>query len=101
VMLKRHASGGIAYGSEIHPRADENLQSLPLTRGEVRWGLSDRIFREGIMSIRSVASRLVCGHYRRSIAAGVLVCMLTGIAGGSCDRLHERHRAQREHHLRL
>ena len=49
--------------------------------GEVRWGLSDRIFREGIMSIRSVASRLVCGPYRRSIAAGVLVCGLSAIAG--------------------
>src|SRR6266849_10075635 len=33
------------------------------------------------MSIRSVASRLVSGHYRRSIAAGVLVCVLSAIAG--------------------
>src|SRR5713226_9635483 len=49
--------------------------------GEVRWGLSDRIFREGIMSIRSVASRLVWGRYCRSIAAAVLVCMLSVIAG--------------------
>ena len=33
------------------------------------------------MSIRSVASRLVCGRYCRSIAAAVLVCMLSVIAG--------------------
>src|SRR6266851_6827561 len=33
------------------------------------------------MSIRSVANRLVCGRYRRSIAAAVLVCMLSVIAG--------------------
>ncbi len=33
------------------------------------------------MSIRSVASRLVCGPYRRSIAAAVLVCALSAIAG--------------------
>ena len=35
---------------------------------------------EGIMSIRSVASRLVCGRYCRSIAVGVLVCVLSTIA---------------------
>ena len=33
------------------------------------------------MSIRSVANRLVSGRYRRSIAAGVLVCVLSVIAG--------------------
>ncbi len=32
------------------------------------------------MSIRSVASRLVCGRYCRSIAVGVLVCVLSAIA---------------------
>ena len=33
------------------------------------------------MSIRSVAHRLVSGRYRRSIAVGVLVCVLSVIAG--------------------
>src|SRR5216683_2423895 len=33
------------------------------------------------MNIRSVANRPVCGRYRRSIAAGVLVCALSAIAG--------------------
>src|SRR6266851_10329667 len=37
------------------------------------------ILASACMSIRSVANRLVCGRYRRSIA-GVLVCALSAIA---------------------